>query len=64
MENICFSKIEQCDYQEDKVINGTLHYWFESGWVEYSKIELTQMLIAEQDSFSEYVNQTYETYII
>ena len=61
MENI---EIEQCEYQEDKVINGVLHYWFEDGWVEYTKQELTSMLIAEQDGFTEYVNHTYETYHI
>lgn len=61
MNNI---EIEQCEYEEDKIINGILHYWYENGWVEYTKQELTSRLIDEQDSFSEYVNQTYETYII
>lgn len=49
-------EIEQLDYHEDKVINGVLHYRDGSAWVEYSKAELTEMYMIEQEAFDKYID--------
>ena len=63
-EMVRLSDIEQCAYHEEKVVNGVLCYLFEGKWVEYSKEALTEKLAAEQDYYSEYVNNVYEKYVI
>ena len=51
-------EIEQLDYHEDKVINGVLHYRDGSEWKEYSKQELTEMYLDEQNHFYNLVDST------
>lgn len=55
--------VEQCEYQEDRVIDGTLHYFFEGDWHEYDKKDLTTMLLGEQDMFNTYVDHVYSKYV-
>lgn len=43
-------EIEHLDYHEDKVINGVLHYRDGASWTEYSKRELTEMYLYEQET--------------
>ena len=54
-------EVELCDYEEDKVINGVLHYWLGGAWHEYDKKCLTAMLLAEQEFFQEYVDRNYSS---
>jgi hypothetical protein len=54
---------EQLEYEQDKVINGVLHYLDGDQWVEYSKEELTEKLLEEQDFFNEYVDLVYSSTI-
>jgi hypothetical protein len=54
-----FVDIEQCDYTEDRVINGILHYWQVDKFLPYSLEELTEMYMDEVDFFDDYVNRTY-----
>ena len=54
---------EQLEYEQDKVIKGVLHYLVGDHWVEYSKEELTEKLLEEQDFFNEYVDRNYSSTI-
>lgn len=54
---------EQLEYEQDKVINGVLHYLDGDQWIEYSKEELTEKLLEEQDFFNEYVDRVYSSTI-
>ena len=58
-----FVELEQLGYEEDRVLNGVLHYLYEGEWVEYTNVELTEMLIAEQDFFIELCNRNYSKYV-
>lgn len=53
-------EIEICDYHEDKVVNGVLCHYFDGEWVEYSKQELTDMYLGEQEAFDAYINRIIE----
>ena len=52
--------VEICDYEEDKVINGVLHYWMCGAWHEYDKKCLTTMLLAERQAFINSCNPGHE----
>jgi hypothetical protein len=52
-------EIEHLDYHEDKVINGVLHYRDGASWKEYSKEELTEMYMIEQESFDKYIDRSF-----
>ena len=51
--------IEQLEYHEDKVINGILHYRDGSEWKEYSKSELTEMYLREQEWFENHLDSSF-----
>ena len=53
-------EIEHLDYHEDKVINGILHYRDGASWKEYSKQELTEMYLFEQEALDAYAERTLE----
>lgn len=53
-------EIEICDYHEDKVVNGVLCYLQDGEWIEYTKRELTDMFLCEQDAFDDYINRIIE----
>lgn len=53
-------EIEVCDYREDKVINGVLCYSKNGEWVEYTKEELTDMYLGEQEAFDAYIDRIIE----
>lgn len=54
-------EIEILDYREDKVIQGILCYALNGEWVEYSKAELTEMFISEQNVFASYVDRVIDS---
>lgn len=54
-------ELEVCAYEEDKVIGNVLCFLADGKWIEYSKEALTEMLIAEQDGFNEYIDRVYES---
>lgn len=49
-------QVEQCDYREDKIINGVLCFSLDGEWIEYSKAELTEMYMFEQGCFDSYID--------
>lgn len=63
-------EIEICDYREDKVINGVLCYAVvplgcapdssNVKWIEYTKEELTDMYLGEQEAFDAYIDRIIE----
>jgi hypothetical protein len=57
---IAMIEIEHLDYHEDKVINGILHYRDGASWKEYSKQELTEKYLEEQELFLKSVEENYE----
>lgn len=54
--------IEQLPYITEEVINGVLHYreGDAGDWKEYSKEELTEMYMLEQESFNKYFDRVNE----
>lgn len=53
--------IEILDYREDKIVNGVLCFALNGEWVEYSKAELTEMFLNEQNVFSSYVDRVIDS---
>ena len=53
-------EIEQCEYEEDKVVKGVLCFALGGKWIEYSKEALTEMLLTEQSGFDAYVNRVWD----
>jgi len=49
-------RVEICEYVEDQVVNGVLCFAKDGEWIEYTKEELTQKLVFEQDCFNSYID--------